>query len=100
MADAPRLQYPLRFTRGGAVEVEQDSLDDLVSTAFFALRTPPDWRPEAPGFGVADQTFELQPAPAILDALAASDPRLSVVADEDRDGLVDRIRLVIGGAEQ
>jgi hypothetical protein len=100
MADAPRLTYPLRLRRGGALTVEQDSLDDLVSTAYFALRTPPEWRPEAPGFGVADQTFELVPMPAIVEALMASDSRLSVLAEEERAGLIDRIRLVIGGAEE
>lgn len=94
--DAPRLQYPLRLSAAGARMVEQDTVDDLVSTAFFALRTPPGWRPEAPGFGVPDPAFELAATDTIVAALADSDPRLAVMAEADRDEFTLRIRLLIG----
>lgn len=100
MADAPRLSYPLRLTAAGALVVEQDSLDDLVSTAWFAIRTPPGWRPEAPGFGVQSPVFEINPTPRILSDLERSDPRLALTATEDRDELTLRLRLAISGATQ
>jgi hypothetical protein len=99
VSDAPRLAYPLRLHRGGANTVEQDSIEDLASSAFFALRTPPGWRPEAPGFGVPDVTFDPDAAEAILEALAASDARLVVLAEEETTQLVQRVRLLLGGAE-
>lgn len=98
MADAPRLAYPLRLHASGATVVEQDTLDDLISTAFYALRTPPGWRDEAPGFGVADMTFELNPVEEIVAQLQASDARLRVLPDAERDQLTLRIRLHIGSA--
>src|SRR5437868_5921599 len=97
MADAPRLAYPLRLHAGGATTVEQDSIDDLVSSAFFALRTPPGWLDEAPGFGVADPLFSLAPTPQLIADLMTSDPRLSVAADEVRDEVSWRVRLLISG---
>lgn len=97
MADAPRIAYPLRLHAGGATTVEQDSVDDLVSSALFALRTPPGWLPEAPGFGVADPVFSPHPTADIVNALEAGDPRLAVAAEEVRDAVSTRIRLLIGG---
>lgn len=80
--------------------VEQDSLDDLVSTAWFAIRTPIGWREEAPGFGVADPTFALNPTPRILADLEHSDPRLNTSATEVRDQLALRVSLAISGASE
>jgi hypothetical protein len=98
--DAPRLAYPFRLTAGGASIVEQDSLDDLASTAWFAIRTPPGRREEAPGFGVADPTFTLNPTPRLVADLERSDPRLVLVATEDRDALILNVRLAISGASE
>lgn len=100
MPDAPRLAYPFRLAAGGASIVEQDSLDDLESTAWFAIRTPPGWRDEAPGFGVSDPTFTLSPVPRLVAELERSDPRLLVVATEDRDALILNVRLAISGAAE
>lgn len=100
MADAPRFAYPFRLNASGASVVEQDSLDDLVATAFFALRTPLGWRDEAPGFGVADPVFSLNPTPRIISDLERSDPRLVLAATEERDQLVLRVSLAISGASQ
>lgn len=93
--DAPRLAYPLRLHAGGATLVEQDSLDDLVSTAFFAARTPLGWRVEAPGFGINDPVFELDPTPGIVVDLERSDPRLAVLPTEQREELTLRVQLLV-----
>jgi hypothetical protein len=102
MADAPRFAYPLRITAGGVRLVEQDSLDDLTSTAWFALRTPPGFRPEAPTFGVNDPVFALNPAPRIVADLERSDPRLALTTTQERDALTLTINLnlskPVGGA--
>lgn len=98
MPDAPGFAYPLRLHAAGVDQVEQDSIDDIFSTAFFAARTPLGWRVDAPGFGINDPTFELDPTPGIVRDLERSDPRLALVATEQRDDLALQVQLLISAA--
>jgi hypothetical protein len=96
--DSPHLAYPLRLTNLGAVCFETDSEDDLISTAFYAYRTPPGYILEAPGFGVDDPVFDLSPGSRVVRQLEQSDPRLSVQSIEQWEQRVLHLKLLISGA--
>lgn len=52
MNGIPHLAFPLRFHRGVAVTVEQDSPQHLADQVAVAASTEQGWRVEAPDFGI------------------------------------------------
>jgi hypothetical protein len=97
----PQLHFPFMFTADGFALDETDTPEELESVAWFTLRTPPGWRPEAPGIGTPDPVFSLRPGRIIDSALAQADERIGALVAEDRDALeeaVARIAVQIGKA--
>lgn len=100
MADVPHFDLPFRFSQGRAVEVEQDSIDDVAACVEAALRTRPHERDEHPEFGTPDLTFSQLPlsTDALVATVEKSEPRarlLAEVAPDRLDETVARVRLTI-----
>ena len=100
MADVPHFALPFRFRQGRAVEVEQDSIDDVAACVEAVLRTRPGQRDEHPDFGTPDLTFSQRPVSS--ESLAAAverwEPRVHLLAEEDPDLVheaVQRVRLTL-----
>lgn len=98
MTDVPHFAFPFRFDGGRAVEVEQDSVDDVVACVEAVLRCPLGHRDERPDFGVEDQTFRQGgiDVAALTDAVEEIEPRAAVVLlpDEIVD-LAQRVRVEV-----
>lgn len=88
MADTPHFAYPFRFDGPHAVEVEQDTVEEVETCVEVVLHTRPGERDDLPEFGVPDPTFGQRPLD--LDAMASAvtvwEPRadLFVEARPDR----------------
>jgi len=65
MTDIPHFDLPFRMQYYSgvphAVEVEQDTNDDVFNCVVAIVRTHEGFRPEVPEFGLPDQVFLLQP---------------------------------------
>jgi hypothetical protein len=87
--DLPHLAWPLRFAQRadgstGFALVEQDTDDDLLSSAAVIASTPRGHRDDDPTFGVTSPLFaqgDLEPA-ALAIEISQSDERLQIDADE------------------
>jgi phage baseplate assembly protein W len=98
MADVPHFALPFRFHRGRAVEVEQDSTDDVAACVEAVLLTRPGERDALPDFGSPDFTFSPRPVPAesIAAAVERWEPRVHLLAEEEPDrfsATTSRVRL-------
>jgi len=84
---APHFDLPFRFSGGKAVEVEQDTDEDIYNCVWAALVTPEGFRPEVPDFGMPDLTFMNQPIDSafVMQRILASEPRATIVLDEHPD---------------
>lgn len=92
---------PFRWGNNGhAAEVEQDSIEDIISCIQCIVRTPKEWRPEAPQFGTPDPTFGAPvDTETIKAAILRDEPRAEILVSsavpDDLDELIARIRLEV-----
>lgn len=99
MPDTPHFAFPFRLGATGAPAVnEQGSPADVGACVDAALRVRPGQLPDSPRFGTPDLTFTQLPLDTerVVVALAASEPRARVLAEEFPDRLdeaVTRLRL-------
>lgn len=84
MDDVAHLGMPLRIVGERFVTVQQDTVDELVSTVAVITQFPLGSRVERPSFGVVEMELTTRPL-AVLDveqALEAWEPRASVTVVE------------------
>lgn len=102
MADVPHFAFPFRFgTNHHAVEVEQDSPDDIAASVAVLLSYPIGFLPALPTFGVIDQLggANLQ---EIRTALAEWEPRVGVdvvITDYDLRRFVEYVQAQVPASE-
>jgi phage baseplate assembly protein W len=79
-ASTPHFAVPFQFgPSGGALTVEQDSLDEVAACVEILLSTTLGSRDDIPTYGVADQTFAQQFDPSLITAAVATwEPRAVV----------------------
>ena len=103
MAQVPHFSLPLRIIDGRAQVNEQDSFDDIRDCVEAVVRCPLGYRPEAPTFGVRDQTF-VEGAPdarVVEEAGARWEPRALTDAEAAVvDAVVARITVGIEAGEE
>jgi hypothetical protein len=89
LPDLPHLAWPMRFAprpdgSTGVAMCQQDTTEDLLSSAAVIASTPRGHRDDDPTFGVTVPLFamgDLQPA-ALGAEIAQADDRLEIDADE------------------
>lgn len=78
----PRLAYPFRIEGGRAVQVEQDSEDDVRSAVEVLMRTRFGQRRDLPSYGTPDLTFTMglqeEDLEVIRDLITQWEPRAEV----------------------
>lgn len=97
MAQIPHFALPFRFAPGGhAVEVEQDSVEDVAACIEAAFRTEPGERDGMPDFGVPDQVFEVLPLDMekLAAAAAAYEPRTELLLEDAPELLEETARRI------
>ena len=87
----PHVAIPLTFLAGGAGGMdmnEQDTLDDVYDCVQAIIRCPEGYRPELPGFGIADQTFTENTIDLelIADKVRTWEPRSDVIYEQTLTG--------------
>lgn len=87
-------------TKKHAIEVEQDTLEDVVNCVAVAILTELGYRPEVPTYGIPDPVFELQPVSLadLIAAVEALEPRAAILMDQipdSTDPLIDRVTAVV-----
>lgn len=98
MTRVPHFDYPFRFSTASAhaVEVEQDSVEDIIDCIQTSLLTNKGDRIELPEFGISNPLFELQPLN--LDDLYADvtdqEPRALVILSQQSDA-VDALKAIV-----
>jgi hypothetical protein len=89
MTHVPHFDYPFRFSAASkhAVEVEQDSVEEIIDCIQTTLLTNKGDRIELPDFGITNPLFEVQPLH--LDDLYADvtdqEPRALIVLSQQPD---------------
>lgn len=59
MTDVPHIAYPFRWgPHGNAVELEQDTLDEITNCVEVVVRTDIGALPDLPEMGITDPTFK------------------------------------------
>lgn len=81
MATIPHMQYPVVIAPSGAVTVEQDSLDDVLSCVDAIVACPAAACPELPTFGIPDVAFQGAPTDPqpVIAAIEEWEPRAAGV---------------------
>lgn len=95
----PHFAFPLRIDGSGHLAtVAQDSVDDILSCVYMALKTPIGSRVYVPNFGVDDYTFSNAPVrlAEIQAQIVASEPRAEVGLSEKVQELVETVVVGIG----
>lgn len=95
----PHFRFPLAIDGSGHIgTVEQDSVEDILSCVYVALKTPLGTRYYVPNFGVDDFTFSNAPVEiAELQAqIEASEPRATVDLALEIQELIERVTVGIG----
>lgn len=89
----PHFDLPLRLENGSFVTVEQDTLDDVANCVSAICRFVQGARPEAPKFGIPEQTFlELVDPLSVHAAVITNEPRADItVTRQVIDGLVQEL---------
>jgi phage baseplate assembly protein W len=87
MTNVPHFVLPLRFERGAAVTVEQDTSDDIASCVVAVLLCPLGMRAELPEFGALDPTFSMGEVDTdqLATAVRRWEPRADVVFEQEPD---------------
>jgi hypothetical protein len=99
MAVTPHFVYPLRIDGSGHIAtVEQDSVDDILSCVYIALKTPRGSRPYVPNFGVDDFTFSkgLVSLTDIQTQIQESEPRADISMSEKINDLIQTVVVGVG----
>jgi phage baseplate assembly protein W len=80
----PHLSLPLRVERGAFATVEQDTLDELVTSVSCICSFPLGFRVEAPDFGIPELELTDRPLPveAVERQIETWEPRADVEASE------------------
>jgi len=103
MTDIPHFAFPFRISGGKAVEVEQDTIDDIASCVHAILSVERGELLHMPGFGVTDLPFLVGSASTeeIIQAIRTQERRAEVTIEEgwDFDQFIQYIRLSLKGAE-
>jgi phage baseplate assembly protein W len=98
----PHLAYPFRMTPGGAVLVEQDSIDEIAGCVAAICDTPQGSRDDQPSFGIPDPLFGPVPlrTQPIVAAITVLEPRakLTVTDSPDRAGVGARDLTILVGS--
>jgi phage baseplate assembly protein W len=82
--DVPHLALPLRVVGDRYVSVQQDTLDELVTSVAAITLFPLGYRVERPDFGIVPMELDQRPLP-VLDveqAVEAFEPRATVNVTE------------------
>lgn len=86
------LRFPIRITAAGAATVEDESDEEMVSIALYAVTTPRGHRPEAPDFGYpVEPAFQRFPEPVVTATILTADERIATLATETRSRLASDI---------
>jgi phage baseplate assembly protein W len=87
MTNIPHFVLPLRFERGAAVTVEQDTSDDIASCVVAVLLCPLGMRTELPEFGVLDPAFSMGEVDTdqLATAVRRWEPRADVMFEQEPD---------------
>ncbi len=103
MSDIPHFDFPLRFADGKAVEVEQDSIDDIAACVRAILSVERGSFIYLPEFGVPDLVFQTEGVdPVFLRAtIEQQEPRVNVAIEEgwDYDDFIQSFRITLKGAD-
>jgi phage baseplate assembly protein W len=97
MADLPHIRFPIALDGIGRFQVvEQDSLEDIEQCVTAILRTPLGFSDAVPDLGLTYQPFYEGGADVteIQEQLAAHEPRVDALVDEDPDRLNDALAVV------
>jgi len=88
VTDIPHFDLPFRmaYQHGvpSAVEVDQDTNDDVFNCVVAIVRTHVGFRPEVPDFGLSDLVFVVQPldTDSLQADITIQEPRASVLIKE------------------
>lgn len=87
MADVPHLAFPFRWgPNGHAVELEQDSEEEIVNCVQLILACDVESLIDQPDFGITDPTFTLNPNILLLQHQIESwEPRATLDLSNDLD---------------
>jgi hypothetical protein len=101
MTDLPHFALPFRFANGHAVEVEQDTTDEIMMCCLAVILCPEGFRVELPEFGYPDPTFSqgVPDAQALEAVLANWEPRAQQLTQsrlDARDALVSYVTVRVG----
>lgn len=99
MADVPHFDLPFRFVNGKAVEVEQDTVEDIVVCIEALLRTRPGQRLDLPTYGTPDPLFQGADADDLLNVIQEWEPRANIAIEEgwDYEGFIQSLRITVRG---
>lgn len=83
----PHFDLPFRLSGLHAVEVDQDSIEDITNCVEAVIRTFKGARIELPDFGIDDPTFSLQPLAVqdVVQAVLDQEPRASLLISQHPD---------------
>jgi phage baseplate assembly protein W len=101
MDNVPHLALPLRIVGDRFVAVQQDTLDELISTVAAITSFPVNYRVERPDFGIVPPEFDMRPVDTldVEQAVEAFEPRALVNVVEQpydpRDPGADRLRVEV-----
>jgi len=90
MSDVPHFDYPFRFGKSNhAVEIEQDSIEDIEVCIATIIMTNHGDRVELPEFGTNSLLFQIQPLPIdqLYSDITDQEPRALMVISQQPDPL-------------
>lgn len=96
MTVIPHFAFPIKLDSNGHFStVEQDSVEDILSCVYVALKTPVGTRPYVPDFGVDDFTFSspVQGFSELLAQIQSSEPRASIDLQDQIENMVETIQV-------
>jgi len=97
----PHLRVPLQLIGGSFSTVEQDSAQEIEIAVTNVMRYEPGWRPEAPEFGLPDQTFRQGGArpEEVREVINAHEPRVEALVDQELVDMVSKVELELTGRD-
>jgi hypothetical protein len=97
MINNPHFALPFNLSSLGALQNEQDTIEDISTCVVAIMSTHLGWRDEVPEFGIPDLAFRKVPIGAadIYDMIGQQEPRAILVVEE-RPGIADKLLDTIG----